>query len=197
MDSVRFWIGLLLLMSYPVGLLLWVVIHPFAAFWRTLGTAWTYGILSIPSLAYMILVFLKRKNIMSKDFGTHYLLVGLAVIFVIFGILISLRRRKYFNSSQVSGVPELSKTQYPGRLITEGPYAYIRNPRYVEMAILTLGYVLLANYLVPYIMYLLSLPVTYQVVILEEKELLQRFGKEYEEYCLRVPRFIPKKRNKE
>jgi hypothetical protein len=50
MDTVRFWIGLIVVMSYPVSLLLWLVIHPFAAFWRRLGTAWTYGILSIPSL---------------------------------------------------------------------------------------------------------------------------------------------------
>ena len=197
MDTVRFWIGLLVVMSYPVSLLLWVVIHPSAAFWRRLGTAWTYVILGFPSLAYMVLVFLMRTKILSRDFGTNYLLVGLAAIFMITGIFISLKRRKYLTFSRLSGFPELSEKLYPGKLLTDGPYAYIRHPRYVEMGLFTLGYVLLANHLVPYIMYLLSLPVLYLVVILEERELFRRFGKEYEKYCQRVPRFIPRKKNKE
>lgn len=196
MHTVRFWVGWLVVMAYPVGLLLWVAIHPFASFWRRVGVAWTYAILGIPSLAYMILVFIIRDKIMSTDFGTHYSLVGVAVIFLLSGILLGLKRRRYFTFGQVSGIPELSKNQYPGKLITQGPYARIRNPRYAEMAIFTLGYVVLANYLVPYIVYILSIPVIYLVVLLEEKELRQRFGREYEEYCLRVPRFIPKKRER-
>lgn len=194
MDTVRLWIGLIVVMSYPVGLLLWVVIHPFAAFWRRRGAAWTYGILSIPSLAYMVAVFLMRKKILDRDFGTQYLLVGLAFIFMIIGILMSLKRRKYLTFSRLSGIPELSKKQYPGKLLTGGPYAHIRHPRYMEAAFFTFGYVLFANYLVPYIMYLLSLPVLFLVVILEEKELIRRFGKKYEEYCRRVPRFIPERK---
>jgi protein-S-isoprenylcysteine O-methyltransferase Ste14 len=30
-------------------------------------------------------------------------------------------------------------------------------------------------------------------VLLEERELRDRFGAEYEEYCRRVPRYIPKR----
>jgi len=30
------------------------------------------------------------------------------------------------------------------------------------------------------------------IVLLEEKELKERFGHDYEEYCRRVPRYIPK-----
>jgi len=32
----------------------------------------------------------------------------------------------------------------------------------------------------------------YAVALLEERELLARFGDEYRTYCRRVPRFIPK-----
>ena len=183
----------MVVMSYPVGLLLWVVIHPFAAFWRRLGATWTYCILSIPSLVYMVVVFLMREKMLARDFGTRYLLVGLAIICMIIGIVMSLKRRRHLTFSRLSGIPELSKKQYPGKLLTDGPYARIRNPRYIEAAFFTLGYVLFSNYLVPYIMFILSLPALFLVVILEEKEMIQRFGKEYEEYCRRVPRFIPKR----
>ena len=183
----------MVVMSYPVGLLLWVVIHPFAAFWRRLGATWTYFILSIPSLVYMVVVFLMRKEVMARDFGTRYLLVGLAIICMIIGILMSLKRRRHLTFSRLSGIPELSEKHYPGKLLIDGPYARIRNPRYIEAAFFTLGYVLLSNFLAPYIMFILSIPILFLVVILEEKEMTQRFGKEYEEYCRRVPRFIPKR----
>ena len=196
METVRFWVGIIVVMSYPVGLLLWVVIHPFAAFWRKFGVAWTYGILSIPSAAYMVSVFLMRKKILARDFGTQYLLVGLAFIFMIIAVLMSLKRRKYLTFSRLSGIPELSEKQYPGKLLPDGPYARIRHPRYIEAAFFTLGYVVFTNYLVPYIMFLLSLAVLFLVVILEEKELLRRFGKEYEEYCRSVPRFIPNRKSR-
>jgi len=193
MDTVRFWIGLIVVMSYPVGLLLWVVIHPFAAFWRRRGVIWTYCILSIPSLAYMVVIFLMREKILARDFGTRYLLIVLAVIFMIIGILMSLKRRRYLTFSRLSGIPELSRKHYPGKLLIDGPYARIRNPRYIEAAFFTLGYVLFSNYLVPYIMFVLSLPALFLVVILEEKEMIRRFGKEYKDYCREVPRFIPER----
>ena len=196
MDAVRFWVALIVVMSYPVGLLLWVAIHPFAVFWRRLGVFWTYVILSIPSLAYMAVIFIFRKKILARDFGTRYLLVGLGIICMIIGILMSRKRRKYLTFSKLSGAPELSKKNYPGKLLTEGPYARIRNPRYIEALFVTFGYVLFANYLIPHIMFLLSLPVLFLVVILEENELVRRFGKEYEAYCQTVPRFIPKSKRK-
>ena len=37
MDTVRFWVGVVVVMSYPVGLLLYLPIHPFVAFWRRFG----------------------------------------------------------------------------------------------------------------------------------------------------------------
>jgi protein-S-isoprenylcysteine O-methyltransferase Ste14 len=39
---------------------------------------------------------------------------------------------------------------------------------------------------------LLTLPVMHIIVLLEEKELKERFGRDYEDYCRRVPRYIPK-----
>jgi len=158
-----------------------------------MGAAWTYCILSIPSLVYMIVIFLMRKKILARDFGTRYLLVGLAIICLIIGIVMSLKRRRHLTFSRLSGIPELSKKQYPGKLLIDGPYARVRNPRYIEAAFFTLGYVLFSNFLVPYIMFILSIPILFLVVILEEKEMIRRFGKEYEEYCRRVPRFIPEK----
>ena len=39
----------------------------------------------------------------------------------------------------------------------------------------------------------LSLPTLYLLVLLEERDLRERFGSEYEACCRRVPRFVPRR----
>jgi protein-S-isoprenylcysteine O-methyltransferase Ste14 len=56
------------------------------------------------------------------------------------------------------------------------------------------AYALLTNYLATRVLYLLALPALYAVVRLEERELRERFGAAYAEYCRRVPRLIPRLR---
>ncbi|MFQ5631170.1 MAG: methyltransferase family protein, partial [bacterium] len=92
----------------------------------------------------------------------------------------------------LSGLPELSEKRYPGKLLKEGIYGKIRHPRYIEALLGVLGYAFFSNYLATYLVFLFGLPMIYIIVLLEERELHERFGAEYEEYCLSVPRFVPK-----
>jgi protein-S-isoprenylcysteine O-methyltransferase Ste14 len=96
------------------------------------------------------------------------------------------------NFKKLSGIPELSKDNYPGELLTDGIYGRVRHPRYIEALLWVLGYSLFANYSGPFLVWLASLPVMYLVVVLEERELRERFGAAYVEYCRRVPRFVPR-----
>lgn len=105
-DRLRYALALLVLMALPPGLLLWIVIHPLARFWRRLGPWWTYGLLSGPAVLLASACF--------ANYGGLYLATVLAIPFVLL------------------------------------------------------------------------------VVVLEERELRQRFGQEYEEYSRRVPRFVPR-----
>ncbi len=109
-------------------------------------------------------------------------------------MILSKKGRKHLTFGILSGLPELSKEQYPGTLLTEGIYAKIRHPRYVEVFLAVLAYAFAANYLAPYVLALVSVPAIYLIVILEERELKKRFGEAYEEYGRRVPRFIPRMR---
>jgi hypothetical protein len=192
MDSLRYFIALLVLVALPPGLMLWLVIHPFASFWRRLGPVWTYAILAVPVASLMAALFLARGRLLAVEFGTSYVLIALAVLCAAAGATMFLKRRPLLTAGILTGLPELSQKRYPGRLLTEGIYARVRHPRYLEILLLTLAYALLANYLALYVLLALSLPTIYLVVLLEERELHHRFGAAYEAYCRRVPRFVPK-----
>jgi protein-S-isoprenylcysteine O-methyltransferase Ste14 len=206
MDTARHVIALMILVGFPVGILLWFFIHPFAAFWRRLGPVWTYVIVSVPGIAVATGMVLVRGRLLAVEFGTSTPLIGLAAVCAAGGLILALKRRvcaagglilalkrrRYLTPSILSGIPEISEKSYPGKLLTEGIYAKIRHPRYLEAVLFSLGYALIANYLAVYVLVILIVPALYLVVLLEERELRQRFGAEYEEYCRRVPRFLPR-----
>jgi LPXTG-motif cell wall-anchored protein len=195
MDTVRYYAALILLISLPPGMLLWLFIHPFASFWRKLGPAWTYTILGLPMVVLGYYVFLARDALLTGDFGTNWLTIGMAALAIIGALIIGLKRKKHLKYSILAGMPELSQKQYPGKLLSEGIYAKIRHPRYLEVLLGTLAYALFSNYLATYIAFLFSVPLIHLIVLLEERELHERFGEEYEAYCQRVPKFVPRFRS--
>ena len=87
---------------------------------------------------------------------------------------------------------EHRKDEGKGELITEGIYARMRHPRYVQFLIALLGYALITNNLAVYLTTALWVPGIYLIVLLEEKELRDHFGDIYQAYCRKVPRFFPK-----
>ena len=191
-DGARYVFALIVVASIPPSVLLWVAIHPFAAFWRRVGPVWTYVILGFPTVGYMAGAWFFRKILLGQDLGTSVTTMILAGIVFGAAVLLKSRVQRQLRFASLSGVPELSKEKYPGKLLMEGVYGRVRNPRYIEVLLWVLAYALFANYLGSYVVVVLYLPLIYLVVRLEEKELRQRFGAAYEDYCRRVPRFMPK-----
>jgi protein-S-isoprenylcysteine O-methyltransferase Ste14 len=193
MDTARHALALLVLLTYPPAVLLWLAIHPWAHRWRCIGALGTYLVLSVPMLGLVAGLFAWRATLLGRDLGRSWLLVALALTCLVVAGAIARQRIKHLGFATLSGKPELSQAAYPGRLLTEGIYARLRHPRYVEVTLWTLGYVLFANHGGVYLLWLLSLPTLHLVVLLEERELRQRFGASYEEYARRVPRYLPKR----
>jgi protein-S-isoprenylcysteine O-methyltransferase Ste14 len=193
MDWLRYGLALLTIGMLPPAVLFWYAVHPFVDFWREFGPVRTYVILGVPLIALMGALFALGNHLVGIDFGTSYPLVVVGVVCVAAAIWIARERRKLLTWRILSGLPELTGRGERGQLLTEGIYAHIRNPRYLEVILGTLGYALIANHLGTYILFALLLPAIYSIVIMEERELRERFGAEYEEYCRRVPRFIPRR----
>ncbi|HLJ27544.1 MAG TPA: isoprenylcysteine carboxylmethyltransferase family protein [Candidatus Angelobacter sp.] len=83
----------------------------------------------------------------------------------------------------------------PRRLVVTGLYRYVRNPMYVAVSSLIFGQGLLFGS-VPLLEYgfIVWLGFFAFVLLYEEPVLRRKFGKEYQEFCSHVPRWIPRLR---
>jgi len=80
------------------------------------------------------------------------------------------------------------------QLVVGGLYRYVRNPMYVGVAAVVLGQagVLVEPVLVVYTAVFVTV-VTLFVFTYEEPTLRRQFGREYEDYCRAVPRWLPRR----
>jgi protein-S-isoprenylcysteine O-methyltransferase Ste14 len=78
-----------------------------------------------------------------------------------------------------------------GQIERSGIYARIRHPRYIGSFLAILGACLLAGTRATWVVAAVWLVLTRIAIALEERELHDRFSVSYEEYCRRVPRFVP------
>ncbi|MBI4550654.1 MAG: isoprenylcysteine carboxylmethyltransferase family protein [Candidatus Latescibacteria bacterium] len=89
-----------------------------------------------------------------------------------------------------------TRTRHVGAsvLITNGPYAYVRNPIYDGNFILSLGLCIMAWAWMPYMLlvFVLAFGIQYGLIVsLEEAHLRAAFPVEYGRYAAHVPRFLP------
>ena len=193
-DLARYVIGALLVITLPPAIIYWFILHPFIAFWRRVGTKPTFWFLGIFMAASMAALFPFHRALLGRDLGTSLPLIVLAVPLLVAGGIVSRKRKRHLTFKILAGTPELAPDSPGAKLLTEGIYSRIRHPRYVEFTLALLGWSLFANYVGLYVMTALSIAALLLIVVLEERELGERFGQAYADYSARVPRFIPRSR---
>jgi protein-S-isoprenylcysteine O-methyltransferase Ste14 len=83
----------------------------------------------------------------------------------------------------------------PRRLVVRGPYRYVRNPMISGVVLMLFGEAALLLSL-PHLVWagaFLALNLVY-IPLMEEPQLVRRFGESYREYARHVPRVIPRLR---
>ena len=195
MDTARYSVAVLILVSMTFAIPFWWIIHPLAGFWRKLHPVITYSVVTVVCLILASVVFSVRTPLLSVDFGTNFALIPLAVIFYGISIAIEVQCRRHLKFRILAGLPEVTVDKGDSKLLTEGIYARVRNPRYVGVTFAVVAVAFFTNYLLSYLLIPATVLGLYLIVILEERELCDRFGAEYQSYCDRVPRFVPKLRS--
>jgi protein-S-isoprenylcysteine O-methyltransferase Ste14 len=112
----------------------------------------------------------------------------LGMILLVGGLILHL----WSNLSLVQG--ERSPLHAPVGLVARGPYRYVRNPIYIAGAPIFVGINLLySQWNRADLLAAVIVATAFHVMVIrrEEPALRKRFGAAYEEYCRRVPRWIP------
>jgi protein-S-isoprenylcysteine O-methyltransferase Ste14 len=188
----RYVISALLAITVPPAIAYWFIIHPFIPFWRRVGMKPAFWFLGVFLVGSMAALYPFRDKLLGRDLGTSLPAILLAIPLLVAGGVISRKRRRYLPFRTLAGVPELSPERHGIGLLSEGIYGRIRHPRYVEFTLALIGWALFANYLGLYLITALAIAALYLIVMLEERELRERFGLAYADYSARVPRFVPR-----
>jgi len=189
---VRYWIAVMLAITLPPAILYWFIIHPFIGFWRRRGLRTTFVFLAVFYLGFMAALLPVREALLGRDLGTSVPLIAVAVPLLVASGVISRKRSRHLRFRTLAGVPELAPEEHGIGLLQEGIYARIRHPRYLEFILGLTGWSLFANYAGLYVFSAVSIVLLLIIVVLEERELRQRYGSVYDDYAARVPRFIPR-----
>ena len=80
--------------------------------------------------------------------------------------------------------------QRPDRLVTEGIFAFSRNPIYMAFALILVGQFLIFSNWILLIYLLAGFLLFHRQVLREEEFLKQHYGEQYAQYCRRVRRYL-------
>lgn len=192
MDPLRYFTAVMLIFAIPLALVYWLTIHPFIATWRRLGMKTTFAVVGGVLLATALGIHRLSDELLAVDWGTNWPLAILGGIFLAGAIRLRRSLATLLPLRVLVGIPELAADKERGRLITDGIYAQVRHPRYLQLDLAILGYALIANFPAGYGSLAVWLIGSRIVVLFEERELICRFGEDYCDYCRRVPRYIPR-----
>jgi len=195
MEHIRYFLGVVNVIVVPLGLVYWSVIHAWARWWRRWGPLRTYLVV-LPVLAALgALLFQSRALLLGADLGTNWTLIAIALLLCGPMTWLEFQYRKQLSISMLVGIPELSRRR-TDRLLRDGIYSVVRHPRYLSAGIGMMAALLIVNYLGLYILVTASLLPGYLMLVLEERDLIDRFGDAYREYQRNVPRLVPRLRRR-
>jgi protein-S-isoprenylcysteine O-methyltransferase Ste14 len=96
----------------------------------------------------------------------------------------------------VKGLGTPAPIDAPKTLVVNGLYRFVRNPMYLGVLCLIISQSLISAS-IPILLYLVFVAVCFHLFITfyEEPRLRTTFGEQYEDYCRRVPRWLPRLHN--
>lgn len=125
-----------------------------------------------------------------------FLLADTSVQSAVIGMLLILLGEiiRIYSVAFIGSISRTRKNRTGGKLITSGPFGFVRNPLYVGNFFISVGVAVFAGNI-----YFSALTAAlfafqyYHIVKYEESWLKQSFGDEYEDFCKEVPAWFPQK----
>lgn len=141
------------------------------------------------ALFYFYLVFAAAfhlPTVSSQQFFHAELVVWLGVLFCLAGLLLLLWSLVSFGKSFRVGID----TEHPDELVTNGVFAFSRNPIYTAFAFILIGQFLIFSNWILLVFLVTGAWLFHRQVLLEEGFLKEHYGQEFLDYCRRVRRYL-------
>lgn len=123
--------------------------------------------------------------------STSELQLRIGIPIVLLGIAVRFWANGHVGHVKVNWAPKSHGSKI-GRLVTAGPYAYIRNPLYFGSLLIGVGLCIIGGEPLLSVIALGCLLVAYRRKILQEEQLLRgEWGEAYDQYCKVVPAYFP------
>ena len=193
METLRYFLGVLVVVMVPPAVIFWYLAHPLVGLWRRVGPWVSYVVLfgSLVGMAWGC--WLVSDTLMGRDLGTNQWTLLPGIVLYVLSIILEVIIRKQLTLIVLIGVPELVPGRVESKLLRSGIYGRVRHPRYMGVLVAVTGFALISNYSGAYLVTALTVPGLYVLTVLEERELLKRFGDAYRRYREEVPRFLPRR----
>ena len=176
---------------WPVIPLFWIPVHGLSRIFKKLGLL-TYVVPLFTWLPLAYLIFRNKALLLSWKIDIPVGLCALGFILSVLGTALHVWTGKLLGLWGLIGLPEVSK-RIEGNLVTKGPFSVVRHPTYLAHTLIFSGVFLITGAVTVGIITFIDFLLVYALIIpLEEKELLNRFGKDYNLYKEKVPKLFPR-----
>lgn len=186
--------ALMMVMMWPYIPMLLIQIHYAVNFWRKMGV-WTYFVVLLEWLPIAYVLYSLQTVILQYEVAVALPLRVLGGVLIAAGIVLHAWTAKILGIKATLSYTELKPetAEKTNSLITSGPFSVVRHPSYWAHTSIITGTFLITGIVTVGVVALIDLTITYFVTTeLEDRELTERFGKQYLEYKKKVPKFFPK-----
>ena len=160
--------------------------------WRTIFNLRSHGFFRFISWeAIAALIIWNLPYWFSDPFSAKQLISWILLFISIYALWQGVLRLREVKRSSSRSESELFEFERTSQLITTGIYHYIRHPLYASLMYLTWGAFLKDVSWVSAVLALVASIALYATARADEKECIQYFGEQYEEYMAGTKRFIP------
>jgi protein-S-isoprenylcysteine O-methyltransferase Ste14 len=184
-------LALLTMIFWPVIPLFWIPVHGLARILKRPGLI-TYLLTLVTWIPLAYLIYSVKNFLLQSKIELPFILNISGITLLVLGLLLHVWTGKLLGLWGLIGLPEVY-TRLKGKLVTEGPFSVVRHPTYFAHTLIFLGVFLITGVVPVGIITIIDIFLIHIFIIpLEDKELLNRFGKEYRLYREKVSRFFPR-----
>jgi protein-S-isoprenylcysteine O-methyltransferase Ste14 len=180
-----------LVFLYPPVIVFWLIIHTNIDYWRSAGKKRAYWTACMAWPLIGIPLFYFRGRLFEDRLPVR----GWAIVLGVTALILA-ARTAYLAAQMISwrtliGLAELEPERLRQPILDTAIYSRMRNPVYFAHWLTLFAAAALSGYVVNWILFMGDTVAVQLMIRAEEKELLRRYGREFESYMRKVPRFFP------